>query len=115
MLGKKVLINAEGVVLPCTFLNHKYDARYHSTNQLPGVNSLSMLNGRSTIDHFLEQFGIDNLNIQHRTLQEVFDNSMWTALINSFSKTLDNGRLFECANTCGSKLTKVWDQGGSSR
>jgi MoaA/NifB/PqqE/SkfB family radical SAM enzyme len=115
LLGKKVLINAEGVVLPCTFLNHKYDARYHSANQLPGVNSLSMLNGRSTIDHFLEQFGIDNLNIQHRTLQEVFDNSMWTALINSFSKTLDNGRLFECANTCGSKLTKVWDQGGSSR
>jgi hypothetical protein len=74
-----------------------------------------MLNGRSTIDHFLEQFGIDNLNIRYCTLQEVFDNNMWTALIDSFNKTLDNGRLFECANTCGSKLTKVWDQGGSTR
>jgi hypothetical protein len=115
LLGKKVLINAQGIVLPCTFLNHRYDARYYVSNQLPGVNPLGMKNGRSTIDIFLESFGIDNINIHHRTLKEVFDNGMWSELIESFNKTLDDGRLFECANTCGSKLTKVWDQGGSKR
>jgi len=115
LLGKKVLINAEGVVLPCTFLNHKHDARYHVPDQLPGVNPLAMRNGVSTIDHFLDHFGVNNLNIHHHTLEEVFSNGMWAALVDSFDKTLDNGRLFECANTCGSKLTKVWDQGGSTR
>jgi hypothetical protein len=74
-----------------------------------------MRNGVSTIDHFLDQYGVNNLNIRYHTLEEVFDNGMWAALSDSFSKTLDNGRLFECANTCGSKLTKVWDQGGSTR
>lgn len=115
LLGKKVLINSEGVVLPCTFLNHKHDARYHVPDQLPGVHELAMHNGISHIDKFLDNFGMNNLNINYHTLQEVFDNGMWTALIDSFDKTLDNGRLFECANTCGSKLKKVWDQEDSSR
>ena len=40
---------------------------------------------------------------------------MWKDLIESWNKTLDNGRLFECSMTCGSKFTKVWDQGGNKK
>ena len=47
------------------------------------------------------------------TLEEIFANNMWQDLVNSFDQELGKGRLFECAMTCGSKLQKVWDQGGS--
>jgi hypothetical protein len=40
---------------------------------------------------------------------------MWNDLVLSWDKDLSHGRLFECAMTCGSKLQKVWDQGGSKR
>ena len=113
--GKKVLVNAEGTVLPCTFLNHRYDARFQDPSILPGANSLGLVNGKNAIDIFLDSHGLDDLNIKNRTLEEIFANSMWNDLIDSFEKTIDQGRLFECASICGSKFTKVWDQGGSSR
>jgi MoaA/NifB/PqqE/SkfB family radical SAM enzyme len=114
--GNKVAINAEGLVLPCNFFNHNlYDARFYNTDILPGANTLSTVDGKNQVRTFLEQYGLDNLNIKHRSLSEIFDNNMWTDLVNSFSRDLNNGRLFECAMTCGSKLQKVWDQGGSKK
>ncbi len=114
--GNKVAINAEGLVLPCNFFNHNlYDKRFYEEDVLPGANKLSSVDGKNQVRTFLESYGLDNLNINYRTLDEIFQVSMWADLIESFNKTLDNGRLFECAMTCGSKLSKVWDQGGSKK
>jgi len=110
--GNKVAINAEGTVLPCNFFNHNlYDARFRD-GRLPGAHSLSMVNGKNQVREFLESYGLDNLNILHNTLPEIFANNFWQDLVASFS---NHNRLFECAMTCGSKFTKVWDQGGSAR
>ena len=114
--GKKVAINCSGVVLPCNFFNHNlHDARFYSNNQLPCANDLSTIDGKNQVRTFLESYGLDNLNINHKSLTEVFSSPFWTDLVTSFDKPLciNNGRMFECALTCGSKLTKVWDQGGS--
>lgn len=114
LLGKKVVINAEGMVLPCNFFNHNlYDQRFYNRTALPGSNDLSFINGKNQVREFLEQFGLGNLTIKNRSLSEIFSNTMWHELVKSWNKTLSQGRLFECAMTCGSKLTKVWDQGGS--
>lgn len=114
--GKKVAVNAEGLVLPCNFFNHNlYDKRFYEHGVLPGANKLSSVDGKNQVRLFLESYGLDNLNINFKTLDEIFQVDMWSDLVNSFDKTLDNGRLFECAMTCGSKLSKVWDQGGSKK
>jgi MoaA/NifB/PqqE/SkfB family radical SAM enzyme len=114
LLGKKVVINAEGLVLPCNFFNHNlYDQRFYNRSALPGSNDLSFVNGNNQVRQFLEKFGLEDLNIKNRSLIDIFSNTMWHELVESWNKTLSQGRLFECAMTCGSKLTKVWDQGGS--
>jgi MoaA/NifB/PqqE/SkfB family radical SAM enzyme len=111
-LGKKVAINAEGVVLPCNFFNHNlYDARFHN-GSLPGANGLSQVDGKNQVRAFLEKYGLDNLNINYRSLIEIFNNKFWVELEESWT---NQHRLFECAMTCGSKLQKVWDQGGSKK
>ena len=111
LLGKKVAVNAEGIVLPCNFFNHNlYDARFRD-GSAPGANPLSTINGKNQVREFLERYGLDNLNINHKTLAEIFANDFWLDLVASFTKN----RLFECAMTCGKKFTKVWDQGGSNR
>jgi MoaA/NifB/PqqE/SkfB family radical SAM enzyme len=116
LMGKKVAINADGLVLPCNFFNHNlYDRRFYENNWLPGCNSLSNTQGKNQVRSFLESYGLDLLNINYCNLKDIFSNSMWNDLINSWQKKLDAGRLFECAMTCGSKLTKVWDQGGNNR
>jgi MoaA/NifB/PqqE/SkfB family radical SAM enzyme len=102
-LGKKVAINAEGVVLPCNFFNHNlYDARFHN-GSLPGANVLSQIDGKNQVRDFLEKYGLDNLNIKHRSLIEIFNNKFWSELEESWT---NQHRLFECAMTCGSKLQK---------
>jgi MoaA/NifB/PqqE/SkfB family radical SAM enzyme len=109
--GRKVAINAQGVVLPCNFFNHNlYDARFHN-GSLPGANALSQPNDRNQVRDFLMCYGLDNLNIHNNSLEGVFENTMWNDLVESFT----HDRLFECAMTCGEKFTKVWDQGGSVR
>jgi hypothetical protein len=114
--GRKVAINAEGLVLPCNFFNHNlYDRRFYEDGVLPGANKLSSVNEKNQVRTFLESYGLNNLNINYKKLDEIFQVAMWNDLTNSFNKTLDNGRLFECAMTCGSKLSKVWDQGGSKK
>ena len=112
LMGKKVAINAEGVVLPCNFFNHNlYDVRFRD-GVLPGANPLSTVNGKNQVREFLENYGLENLNIHNKTLPEIFDNEFWQDLVASFN---NSNRLFECAMTCGEKFTKVWDQGGSKR
>ena len=116
LLGNKVAINAEGLVLPCNFFNHNlYDRRFHDRTCLPGSHDLSFVNGHNQVRSFLESFGLHNLNIKHQPLSDIFSNTMWQALVDSWQKTISDGRLFECAMTCGQKLTKVWDQGGNNR
>ena len=107
LMGRKVAINAEGMVLPCNFFNHNlYDARFRD-GTLPGANPLSAVNGKNQVREFLERYGLDNLNIQHKTLSEIFANKFWQDLVASFN---NSDRLFECAMTCGKQFTKVWDQ-----
>jgi len=108
-VGKKVAINAEGVILPCNFFNHNlYDARFHE-DVLPRANALS--GTPNEVKEYLEKYGLDNLNIKYNTIEKIFSNPFWQDLHTSFT----NNRLFECAMTCGKKLTKVWDQGGNTR
>lgn len=112
LAGKKVAINAEGTVLPCNFFNHNlYDARFRN-NSLPGASAYHQPNGVNQVRNFLEQYGLDNLNINYRSLQEIFANAFWQDLVDSWN---NNRRLFECAFTCGEKFTKVWDQGGNKK
>ncbi len=114
LAGKKVAINANGLVLPCNFFNHNlYDERYYKDNVLPCANELSNINGKNQVREFLESYGLSNLNIKNYSLAEIFQNPMWSDLVASFHKPLGEGRIFECSMTCGSKLKKVWDQGGS--
>lgn len=112
LMGKKVAINASGMVLPCNFFNHNlYDARYH-VDALPMSNHLSSSQGRNQVRAFIERYGFDSLNIHERSLSDIFSCDFWQDLVDSWD---NENRLFECAMTCGSKLTKVWDQGGSIR
>lgn len=116
MIGPKVVVNAEGLVLPCNFFNHNlYDRRFYEPDVLPESNELSTVDGKNQVRAFLESYDLDSFNIHLHSLEEIFDNTMWKDLVTSWNKTLSDGRLFECAMTCGSKITKVWDQGGSKR
>jgi pyruvate-formate lyase-activating enzyme len=110
LLGKKVIVSAEGLVLPCNFFTHNlYDARFHDSS-LPGANHLSFVDGKNQIQAIIEQYGKDNLNIHNKSIEEIFSSAFWQHVVDSWNKRLSEGRIFECAMTCGSKLTKVWDQ-----
>lgn len=112
--GNKVSITAEGIVLPCNFFEHNlYDARFFDRSIAPGANDLHFVNGKNQVKEFIEQHNKDKLNIKNYSLEEIFKNEFWDELVNSWNKTLDQGRIFECAFTCGQKLTKVWDQNKS--
>jgi len=109
--NNKVTITAEGLVIPCNFFEHNlYDARFYDSSIDPGANDLHFVDGKNQVRSFIEKYGFENLNINNQSLKEIFDCDFWSDLINSWNKDLDNGRIFECAFTCGQKLTKVWDQ-----
>lgn len=111
LAGKKVAINASGLVLPCNMLNHNLsDARFRDQSVLPCSNDLSSVDGRNQVQEFVNRHGIDNLNIHHRSLEQVFANSFWVDLVDSWKYNKFPERLFECAMTCGKKFQKVWDQ-----
>jgi hypothetical protein len=116
LMGNKVVITAQGLVLPCNFFNHNlYDQRFANQNILPGANDLSFVDKRNQIQLIIEQFGADKLNIKHHSIEQIFQNDFWNYVTDSWSKKLSQGKIFECAMTCGKKLTKVWDQGGNNR
>tara|TARA_R110001592_G_scaffold20708_1_gene83617 strand:+ start:325 stop:2040 length:1716 start_codon:yes stop_codon:yes gene_type:complete len=109
--GNKVAITSEGLVLPCNFFEHNlYDARFHDRTVAPGSHDLHFVDGKNQVRTFIEKHNKELLNINHVGLQQVFDNPFWSELVTSWNNPLDKGRLFECAFTCGQKLTKVWDQ-----
>lgn len=112
LIGKKVTISAEGLVMPCNFFTHNlYDARFHE-DVLPGSNRRHYNEAGNQVRGFLESYGLDSFNIHKNTLEEVFVSPMWRDLVESWAGPK---RLFECAMTCGGKFTKVWDQGGNKR
>lgn len=109
-IGSKVVITAEGLVLPCNFFEHNlYDARFHDRSIAPGANDLHFVDGKNQVSEFVNKYK-DELNIHNHTLEEIMSSKFWTELVDSWSKPLGEGRIFECAFTCGQKLTKVWDQ-----
>lgn len=109
--GNKVAINASGLVLPCNMLNHNLsDARFRNPEVLPCSHELSTVNGKNQVQEFVDRYGADNLNIRHRSLQDIFSNPFWSDLVKSWSYNTFPERLFECAMTCGKQFQKVWDQ-----
>lgn len=109
--GNKVAINAAGIVLPCNMLNHNLsDARFRDQSVLPCSNDLGTVGGQNQVQEFVNRHGADNLNIHHRSLEQVFANSFWVDLVNSWEYNTFPERLFECAMTCGKQFQKVWDQ-----
>ena len=116
LLGKKVVVTAEGLVLPCNFFTHNlYDRRFYEVDVLPESNELSSVNDKNQVRAFLESYNLDSFNINLHSFEEIFANPMWQDLVDSWNKPLSEGRLFECAMTCGSQFTKVWDQGGNKK
>jgi len=112
LLGNKVAITATGLVLPCNFFEHNlYDARFKSHGFMPGANDASFINGSNQVQEFVNTFR-DELDINHKSLENVFKSDFWRALVLKWTGT---GKIMECAMTCGEKFTKVWDQGGSIR
>lgn len=111
LAGNKVAINASGLVLPCNMLNHNLsDARFRDQSVLPCSNDLSTVAGKNQVQEFVERHGVDNLNIHHKSLEEIFANSFWANLVDSWKHNTFPERLFECAMTCGKQFQKVWDQ-----
>lgn len=111
LLGSKVAITAEGLVLPCNFFNHNlYDIRFHDRETMPGSNELSFVNGKNQVAEFIDRYGKDKLNVRNYSLVEIFNNPFWDDLVATWNEKISNGRIFECAMTCGQKFKKVWDQ-----
>lgn len=109
--GNKVAINASGLVLPCNMLNHNLtDARFKDQSVLPCSHDLSTVNGKNQVQEFVDRYGQDNLNIHHRSLEQIFANKFWADLVQSWQYNTFPERMFECAMTCGKQFTKVWDQ-----
>lgn len=112
LLGNKVVITAEGLVLPCNFFEHNmYDARFYSFAR-PGAHKASFTNtGQIQVKELIEKYK-QEIDISKNTLSDVFKSYFWRDLVDSWT---DSNRIMECAMTCGEKFTKVWDQGGSIR
>jgi MoaA/NifB/PqqE/SkfB family radical SAM enzyme len=112
LLGNKVVITAEGLVLPCNFFEHNmYDARFR-TGTMPGANKSSFVGtGRIQVKEFVDAYK-DELDINKKSLEDIFKSNFWTELVHRWSGP---NKIMECAMTCGEKFTKVWDQGGSKR
>jgi len=109
-VGNKVTITAEGLVLPCNFFEHNlYDARFRDRKVAPGANDLHFIDGKNQVQQIVNKHRTE-LDIHNNSLEQIFQSNFWIDLQQSWNKDLDNGRIFECAFTCGQKLTKVWDQ-----
>ena len=109
-VGNKVSITAEGLVLPCNFFEHNlYDARFRDRDIAPGAHDLHFVDGQNQVAKFVNQHRSE-LDINTNSIEQVFASNFWNSLVTSWDKTLEEGRIFECAFTCGQKLTKVWDQ-----
>jgi MoaA/NifB/PqqE/SkfB family radical SAM enzyme len=117
LLGNKVVITAEGLVTPCNFFEHNlYDARFHEDQDPGSFDPFGKEKFNKQIIDLYEKYNKKNLNINYNSLEKIFENSFWNDLIESWQKKeFKEGRIFECAFTCGQAFTKCWDQGGSFR
>jgi MoaA/NifB/PqqE/SkfB family radical SAM enzyme len=112
LLGNKVVITAEGLVLPCNFFEHNlHDARFYDSEQMPGAHYLSFNQGINQVKEFIERYK-NELDLNSNTLENVFKSNFWNELTIRWNRP---NKIMECAMTCGEKFTKVWDQGGSKR
>lgn len=110
--GSKVIINAEGLVLPCNFFEHNlHDARFYDQDALPGANAASFSGGKNQVWEFVGCYR-NELDINKKALDDIFKSHFWTELVDRWTGP---NKIMECAMTCGEKFTKVWDQGGSIR
>jgi MoaA/NifB/PqqE/SkfB family radical SAM enzyme len=70
LLGKKVVVTAEGLVLPCNFFTHNlYDRRFYEEGVLPESNELSKVDGKNQIRTFLESYNLNSFNINLHSLR----------------------------------------------
>lgn len=113
LLGNKVVITAEGMVLPCNFFEHNlYDARFYVCAR-PGAHQLNFnRDGQIQVKEFVDRYR-EELLIEKHSLDKIFKSNFWAELVNRWVGP--KNKLMECAMTCGEKFTKVWDQGGSIR
>jgi MoaA/NifB/PqqE/SkfB family radical SAM enzyme len=112
LLGNKVVVTAEGLVLPCNFFEHNlYDARFYVPGALPGANAASFSNGKNQVQEFVDRYR-NELDINKKRLDDIFKSNFWAELVDRWTGP---NKIMECAMTCGEKFTKVWDQGGSIR
>jgi MoaA/NifB/PqqE/SkfB family radical SAM enzyme len=116
LLGNKVVVTAEGLVLPCNFFEHNlHDARFYSQHYMPSRNDASFVHkdGKivNQVKDFVGQYK-DELDINNHSLENIFKSGFWNELTNRWA---GENKIMECAMTCGEKFTKVWDQGGSKR
>jgi len=112
MENKKVVITAEGLVLPCNFFEHNmYDARFYQDAK-PGANKMSFVDGENHVQKIINKYR-DEIDINKTSLERAMRSEFWTEVMLSWEKEIGCGRIFECAFTCGQKLTKVWDQNKS--
>jgi len=112
LLGNKVVITAEGLVLPCNFFEHNlYDARFFNREYLPGANDAHFYNGYNQVREFINRYR-NELTISNNSLEKIFQSEFWSELVGRWD---GKEKIMECAMTCGEKFTKVWDQGGSIR
>lgn len=112
LLGNKVVIAANGLVLPCNFFEHNlYDARFFNREYMPGANDASFYNGFNQVQELVSRY-IKELDINKHNLEYIFQSEFWDELVNRWT---GKEKIMECAMTCGEKFTKVWDQGGSIR
>ena len=110
--GKKVAVNAQGLVLPCNFFNHNlYDARFHTPDALPRSSLHSYVDGKVQVQQFVQKYQTE-LDLNNCSLENIFKSKFWQELAAGWGT---KNRIMECAMTCGEKFTKVWDQGGSIR
>ena len=113
LLGNKVVVTAEGLVLPCNFFEHNmYDARFRDRLHLPGANSASFDDrGDNQVSEFVLRYRSE-LDVNKNNLENIFKSKFWNELTDRWTGP---NKIMECAMTCGEKFTKVWDQGGSIR
>ncbi len=112
--GDKIIITVEGLVLPCGFLNENlYDARFYDQSHDPGAPSFDGAGEPDqTFLKMLTVYGKEKLNINNRPLEEILSERFYDKIISSWTKlSFKEGRLFECALTCGAEFNKCWDQG----
>ncbi len=111
--GSKIIINHEGLVLPCGQLNENlYDGRFFEEKYEPKV-YLDEATGKPAQQfiNMLDSYGRERLSILERSLESVLQEKFYKDIMDSWNKkSIEEGKLFECSFSCGKKFTKWLDQ-----